>query len=197
MIDGVKALGLPLFISDSNSDDGTLDAARGAGVPVFQREGQGKGFGVQTAVRAAEQLGHDVVVLIDCDCSYPVQDIPAVLAKMEEVQADMVVGCRPFANICLSHRLVNVFHTGAINLLYGSAYHDINSGLRALRIGRFRGILKAPGFDIEAEMSCLAAKYKMKVAEVPCGYEKRVGESKIRAWDTFVILGRILRERLP
>ena len=196
MIDAVKALSLPLFISDQASDDGTQEAAAKAGVRVFQRDGQGKGHGVQTAVKAAESLGHDVLVLIDCDCSYPVEDIPKVLAEMERTGADMVVGCRPFGNIQFSHRLVNWLHTGSINLLYGASYHDINSGLRAMKVERFRGKLTAAGFDIEAQISSVAARGKMKTAEVPCGYVKRVGESKIRAWDTLVILKRILLERL-
>lgn len=195
MIDEVKALGLPLFISDQASDDGTQDVAAKNGVRVFQREGQGKGCGVQTAVKAAAELGHDVLVLIDCDHSYPTKHIPELLAKMRETDADMVVGCRDFADIVFSHRLVNRFHTGAINLLYGASYHDINSGLRAMKVDRFRGKLKSAGFDIEAEISCLAAREKMKTSEIPCGYVRRLGESKIRAWDTWVILKRILKSR--
>ena len=67
----------------------------------------------------------------------------------------------------------------------------------AIRVARFRGLLTGAGFDIEAQISCAAAREKMKVAELPCGYVKRVGESKIRAWDTWVILKRILGERTP
>lgn len=195
MIDEVRALGLPLFLSDQASDDGTQDVARRNGVPVFQRDGQGKGCGVQTAVRKAAELGHDVLVLIDCDHSYPAKDIPPLLAKMEQSGADMAVGCRPFAHISWSHRLVNRLHTLAINLLYGASYRDINSGLRAIRVDRFGGKLTAAGFDIEAQISCVAARERMKVVQMPCGYEKRLGESKIRAWDTFVILRRIAAER--
>ena len=195
MIDEVKALGLPLFISDQASDDGTQEAAAKNGIRVFQREGQGKGCGVQTAVKAAAGLGHDVLVLIDCDHSYPTKHIPELLKKMEETGADMVVGCRPFANVVFSHRLVNRLHTGSINRLYGSSYHDINSGLRAVRVDRFEGLLTAEGFDIEAQISCVAARERMKVDEVPCGYVRRLGESKIRAWDTWIILQRIWRER--
>ena len=195
MVDEVKALGLPLFISDQASDDGTQEAAAKAGVRVFQRTGQGKGCGVQTALKAARELGHDVLVLIDCDHSYPTKHIPELLAKMRETGADMVVGCRPFDTIQWSHRLVNHLHTGSINLLYKAAYHDINSGLRVLRVERFEGLLTAEGFDIEAQISCAAARGKMKVAEIPCGYVRRLGDSKIRAWDTWVILKRIWRER--
>ena len=195
MIDEVKALGLPLFISDQASDDGTQEVAARNGVRVFQRTGQGKGCGVQTALKAAAELGHDILVLIDCDHSYPTKHIPEVLDKIRGTGADMVVGCRPFANVVFSHRLVNHLHTGSINLLYGADYHDINSGLRAIRVDRFAGKLTAPGFDIEAQISCVAAREKMVVAEVPCGYERRLGESKIRAWDTWVILKRIWSER--
>ena len=36
MIDKIRALELPLFISDANSTDGTLDIAQQKGVEVFQ-----------------------------------------------------------------------------------------------------------------------------------------------------------------
>ncbi len=195
MIDEVKALGLPLFISDQASDDGTLAVAAKNSVRVFQRTGQGKGCGVQTALKAARELGHDVLVLIDCDHSYPTKHIPEVLSKMTSSGADMVVGCRPFENVVFSHRLVNRLHTGSINRLYGASYHDINSGLRAIRVDAFAGLLTAEGFDIEAQISCIAAREGMRIEEIPCGYIRRLGESKIRAWDTWVILKRIWRER--
>ncbi|MFQ6111100.1 MAG: glycosyltransferase family 2 protein [Nitrospinota bacterium] len=194
MIEAVRALGLDLFISDENSTDGTLEIARRLGVPTHQRNGSGKGKGVQKALEVAEREGYEVMVLIDCDHSYPVDRIPELITYMSSY--DMAVGSRRMGDIPFSHRLVNILHTQAINFLFGGRLRDINSGLRALRVEKFAGRVTAAGFDVEAQLTCLALRQGLRVKEVPVEYRKRRGKSKIRAWDTWVILRRILLERL-
>lgn len=197
MIDQVKALKLPLFISDESSTDGTLEIAKKNNVPVYQRDGSGKGFGIRKAVQAARELGYDVLVTIDCDCTYPSGRIPELLAKVES-GAGMVIGVRDMRNIPPFHRLPNIAHTLAINLLYfrwfGNWLHDINSGMRAWRVNSLKQF-KSRAFDIEAEVTIRAIKAGLKIAEIPVAYEKRVGESKIRIKDGFSILWRIVKER--
>lgn len=197
MIGQIKALKLPLFISDENSTDGTIAIAERNKVRVFQRDGSGKGFGMRKAVEVARKLGYDVLVTIDCDCTYPSERIPDLLKKIDE-GAGMVIGVRSMRNIRKRHRLPNLAHTWAINILFfrlfGNRLHDINSGMRAFRLDRIRPF-RSKGFDIEAEITIRAIKDGLKVAEIPVSYEKRVGESKIRIKDGFTILWRIVKER--
>ena len=94
MIERIRSLGYDLILSDERSDDGTVAIAEGLGVTVHQRDGSGKGFGVRKALEVAAAGGYDVLVLIDCDLTYPVERIPDLLAQMQT--ADMVVGCRDF-----------------------------------------------------------------------------------------------------
>ncbi|MBI2140846.1 glycosyltransferase [Candidatus Woesearchaeota archaeon] len=199
MIDSIKKLRLPLFISDENSTDGTQEIARKNHVRVFQRDGKGKGYGMRKAVEVARQLGYDVLVTIDCDCTYPAGKITDLL-KAIEGGADMVIAVRNMKNIRPLHRLPNKIHTLAINILFFRFFgrrnwlHDINSGMRAFRLGRIRPF-RSKGFDIEAEITVRAIKDGLKIAEIPVEYEKRVGESKIRIKDGFTILMRIIKER--
>ncbi len=197
MINSIRALKLPLFISDENSTDGTIAIAEKNGIRVFQRDGSGKGFGMRKAVEVAKSLGYDVLVAIDCDCTYPSEQIPALLEKIAE-GSSMVIGVRSMNNIPPLHRLPNMVHTWAINLLYfrwfGNRLHDINSGMRAFSLGRIMPF-RSKGFDIEAEITIRAIKDGLKISEVPVRYEKRVGESKIRIRDGFRILWRIVKER--
>ncbi|MBI2549701.1 glycosyltransferase [Candidatus Woesearchaeota archaeon] len=198
MIDSIKKLKLPLFISDENSTDGTIAIAEKNKVPVYQRDGKGKGYGMQKAVEVAKQLGYDVLATIDCDCTYPAEKIPELLAKIDD-GAGMVIGVRNVKNIRKRHRLPNLVHTWAINILFfrfgsGKWLHDINSGMRAFRLGKIRPF-KSKGFDIEAEITTRAIKDGLNIKEVPVEYEKRVGESKIRIKDGFLILMRIVKER--
>ncbi|MBI4439853.1 glycosyltransferase [Candidatus Woesearchaeota archaeon] len=192
MISSVKKLGYGLFIADSNSTDGTQEIARKNRVDVYQRDGIGKGYGIRKAVEVASSKGYDVLVLLDCDKTYPPEEIPRMLKFFPEY--DVVFGVRDMKDISFSHRLANIFHTQLINLLYGGHLHDINTGMRAFKVAKYKG-LTAKGFDIEAQMSLLALKRKMKVKEIPVRYLKRAGESKIKMSDGFFIAWRIIRDR--
>jgi len=194
MVQAIRSLGLEVFLVDERSTDQTAAIAAEHGVPVFQRDGHGKGWGVRKAVEVAAARGDDVLVLIDCDCSYDPADIPRVLEAMEHHAT--VIGRRPMCEISWPHRLVNYLHTGTVNMLFGARLHDINSGLRALRVRAYAQGLTAEGFDIEAQLTTSALRRGLSVAEAPVHYHKRVGRSKIRAWDTVNILRRIFTEWL-
>ncbi|HLC65149.1 MAG TPA: glycosyltransferase family 2 protein [Candidatus Nanoarchaeia archaeon] len=193
MIDSIKRLGYDLFIADSNSTDGTQEIARKNKVEVYQRDGVGKGYGIRKAVEVASSKGYDVLVLLDCDKTYPPEEIPGMLEFFPEY--DVVLGVRDMKEISFTHRLANIFHTQMINLFYGGHLHDINTGMRAFKVEKYKGLLTAKGFDIEAQMSLLALKKKMKIKEIPVRYLKRAGESKIRVSDGFLIAWRIIRDR--
>jgi len=193
MIDRIKRLGLDVGLCDQSSTDGTIERAREKNIPVYPREGFGKGWGVRKALEIARDKGYDVLVMIDCDCTYLPEDIPELLKFAGDY--DMVVGKRDMKDIVFSHRFVNMVHTGMINLLFGARLCDINSGVRTLKVNKFAGILTSKGFDIEAEISAKAAKGKFRIKEVPVSYKKRIGDSKIRAFDTLVIIKRILQEK--
>lgn len=193
MISRIKKLGYDLFVSDEKSADGTIEIAKKNKIPVYQRDGSGKGFGVRKAVEVARKKGYDALVLLDCDCSYPPEYIPELLKYMPKY--DMVVGKRAMGNIPFLHRLPNIMHTMAVNILYFANLNDINSGMRAFKLDKIRN-LDAAGFDIEAEITAKALKNRLKIKEIPIKYQKRAGVSKIRVKDGFVILWRIIKERL-
>jgi len=193
MITRIKKLDYDLIVVDENSDDGTIEIARKNRVPVYQREGAGKGYGTLKALEIVNDKRYDVMVIIDCDCTYPPEYIPKIIGFMDRY--DMVVGIRGMENIPYLHRLPNIFHTQLINFLYFSSLKDINSGLRAIRVRKFMNKLDAKGFDTEAQMTIIALKNKMRIKEIPVKYKKRKGDSKIRIKDGFVIAWRIIRDR--
>ena len=193
MIDEIKKFNLPLIIVDEHSTDKSIEIAKSKNIEVYQREGTGKGAGVISAVNIAYKKEYDIMILIDCDATYPPKYIPQLLELMDE--NDMVIGMRQMNSIKFLHRLPNLIHTQAINLLFNSKLHDINSGLRAIRVKKFYALLNAQGFDIEAQITIKAIKHRLKIREIPIEYDKRLGSSKIRIKDGFVILARIFKER--
>jgi len=192
MIDSIKKLGYDLVISDSHSTDGTIEIAKKNKVPIYQRDGLGKGFGIKKALQIAKEKGYDILVLIDCDKTYPTEYIPIMVKYLQKY--DMVVGARSLNEIKPFHRLPNKIHTLAINILFGGNLKDINSGLRAFKVNKFKNF-RSKGFDIEAEITTKALKNKLKIKEIPIEYQKRVGHSKIKVKDGALILWRIIKER--
>ena len=194
MIREIRKIGIDdIFVVDEQSIDRTSELANEEGVPVYQRDGLGKGYGVKKAIEIANSQGCDILVLPDCDCTYPPREIPRLLKHFPKY--DMVVGKRNFKQIAFLHRIVNYVHTWAVNLLYKVRLGDINSGMRAVKVSKFRNLLEGCGFDIEAQMTVRALKKGLKIKEVPIDYERRRGESKIRVYDAFVILNRIIKEK--
>lgn len=191
MIDKIKPLGHFTFISDEKSTDGTIEIAKKNNISLYQRDGSGKGYGIIKALEVAKKKKYDILVLIDCDRTYPAEDIPNLLKFFPEY--DMVVGRRNMSNIRFLHRLPNMIHTQLINLLYNSKLDDINSGLRAFKVNRLN--IDARGFDIEAQITIRALKNRLKIKEIPVDYKQRRSGSKIKIKDGFLILKRIVKER--
>jgi|TARA_B100001971_G_C18254668_1_gene581026 glycosyltransferase involved in cell wall biosynthesis len=192
MVNKIRNLKLPLFVVDEHSTDKTLSIAKKLKVEVYQRDGSGKGYGVRKAIEIALKKGYDIIILIDCDRTYPSEYIPTLLKYFPKY--DMVVGARGMGHVRPLHRLPNIVHTESINLLYGANLKDINSGLRAFKVNKLKG-LDAGGFDIEAQITTKALKRRLRIKELPIEYKKRTGESKIRIKDGFDILSRIFIER--
>lgn len=193
MIKEIRKIKVPVFVSDENSNDGTKQIAKKLKVPVYQRDCSGKGCGVQKAIQVAIKQDYDILIFIDCDCTYPVDAIPKMIKMMDSY--DMVVGARDFKNVPSINKIGNIVHTWAINILYFTYLKDINSGLRAMNVKKFKGLISAQKFDVEAQITVQALKNGMKVKEIPIKYEKRVGESKLRVRDGISILWRIIAER--
>ena len=195
MIDAIKKLNVPLFIVDSHSNDGTLNIATQKGVEVFQRDeyGSGYGCGVRKAIDVAYEKGYERLVILDCDTTYPPEIIPEIAKHLAD--HDHVIGYRDFTDIEFWHRLANIIHTTAVNLLYNSHIKDINSGMRGLKVSKFYKKLTAVHMEMVAQMTCVALRNNMKIKQVPIKYGARRGESKIGIIDGWHILWEIIKQR--
>ncbi|OGQ48560.1 MAG: hypothetical protein A3H42_06910 [Deltaproteobacteria bacterium RIFCSPLOWO2_02_FULL_46_8] len=192
MIDQIREVGFDLFVVDEHSKDKTLEIAEKNRVPVYQRDGSGKGWGVRKAVEVAKKMGYDNLALIDCDCTYPPKYIPELLKYLPEY--DMAIGKRAISDIPRLNRLPNKFFNFLINMLFLSSLKDVNSGLRVIKLDQIPD-LDAEKFDIEAQITIRALKKGLRIKEIPIEYLERKGKPKVRVKDGLVILFRIIRER--
>jgi len=187
MIQQIRRTGYNLIVVDGYSSDNTREIAESEGIPVYSRAGRGKGYGVQKAIEIAASLKYEWIIFIDCDLTYKPEDIRTLTQHMDK--HDMVVGIRDFARINFSRRLVNIFFTKVVNLLFKGNLQDVHSGLRALRIIKFKDYLDAPGFEIETQISIVALKHKLKIKQVLIAFSER---SRSKAGPLAAIPGIIL-----
>ena len=163
-----------IYVYDNNSQDRTVTVAAAAGAIVRRERIQGKGAVVR---RMFADIDADVYVMADGDATYDAAAAPALVARLVEEQADMIVGSRVHEAAEAyrrGHRFGNALLTGMLARLFGRSFTDILSGYRVFsrRFVKSFPSLSA-GFEIETEISVHALELRMPVAEVETRYFAR------------------------
>jgi hypothetical protein len=169
-----------IIIVDDGSEDATAEKAIEAGARVLRKpENRGYGAAIKTGILAAE---HDTIVIIDADGTYPAEQIPNLVRKLQTT--DMVVGARTGDHVQISWvRRPAKWLLGLLaNRVSGQSIPDLNSGLRAFRrdcVTQYFSILSNKfSFTTTVTLALLADDYR--VVYHPINYFQRVGKSKIR-----------------
>lgn len=89
-----------LVIDDGSSDQTTVIAKEhGVDHMVRHTRNQGLARAFMSGLNACLEKGADIIVNTDADNQYNASDIPALIAPILEVQADIVIGERPIQSI--------------------------------------------------------------------------------------------------
>ncbi len=195
MIRRIVDIGYKVIVVDNNSTDDTIEKATEMGVLVFQRDDfcDGYGCGIQKAMMLAEEMNYEYLGFIDCDMSYPPEDFDKFLGYLPEY--DMVIGARPMKLVQFWRHLGNLCHIYLASIVFNKQILDINSGMRFVRVSKFRKHMDATHMGMVAQMTCFAILNQLKYIEVPIGYGERKGKSTVVLWDAVVIAYKIVRER--
>jgi glycosyltransferase involved in cell wall biosynthesis len=171
-----------VIVVDSNSTDGTQDAARKMGAQVIQEPRRGYGCACLTGLANAQNP--DVVVFLDGDYSDRPSELPLLLAPILEGRADITLGSRlgsksnPGA-LPWHQAFGNRLAAGLIRLLYGVKLSD-RGPFRAARAEVLNALaLKEATYGWAVEMILNGAIAGYGVVEVPVSYYPRIGKSKI------------------
>jgi glycosyltransferase involved in cell wall biosynthesis len=188
-IGGIKSL--EIIVVDDGSTDRTGEIARTLPVTLIQHDAN-LGYG-QSLKDGLRQAKHEYVLIADADGTYPLEDIPRLLASAPEYA--MVVGARTGAvvQVPLLRRPGKWIITRLAEYLSNRKIPDLNSGFRIFRKDvAMRFIQLYPdGFSFTTTLTLAMLTNHYKVLFVPINYHKRVGKSSIkplRDFTNFTIL---------
>lgn len=180
MLDVLRAAGYhELIVVDDGSRDSTGQVAAAHGARVVRHPYNiGNGAAVKSGIRAATG---DIIVLMDADGQHPPQDIPRLLAHMDDY--DMVVGARTGGSQANFQRDVanRVFNTYA-SYVVGRPIPDLTSGFRVVRasiLKRFVYLLPN-GYSYPSTITISMFRSGYRVRYEPIVAPPRVGVSKVR-----------------
>lgn len=182
-----------ILVVDDNSPDATADLVRkaakdDAGIYLLARPGKG---GLGAAYRAGFAWGldhgYEVLVEMDADGSHQPEQLPRLLAAIED--ADLVIGSRwvpggEVVNWPLSRKILSLGGNLYTRICLGISVRDATAGYRAFRSDAVKRINmlsgSSQGYVFQVDNTFRAAKAGLRIVEVPIEFIERVsGVSKM------------------
>lgn len=169
-----------ILVVNDGSDDETGPLAEQSGATVVTHPvSLGNGAAIKSGARAASG---DVLVMMDGDGQHKAEDIPSLLAKLDEGY-DMAIGARDSGSHAGVGRLAaNGLYNVFASLISGHRIPDLTSGFRAVRAGLFKRFLYLlpNGFSYPTTITMAFLRSGYPVTFVSIKALGRTGKSHIR-----------------
>lgn len=189
-----------IIIVDDGSDDGTgeiLDRLAADGSMRVVRHSVNRGYGA--ALKSGIEAGRfEFVGITDADGTYPNDVFPALMQRLRDEGADMIVGARTGRDvrIPLVRKPAKFVLNRLANYLAGCRIPDLNSGMRIMKKAALRPFMPIlpDGFSFTTTITLAMLTNRHDVRYESIRYASRRGRSKIRPFhDTLSFLQLIIR----
>ncbi len=174
-----------VVVVDNGSTDKTAEVALKAGAVVLRAPQKGYGNACLTGINYYNStFPVDIIVFIDGDYSDFPEQIPALVQPILEDQCDLVIGSRALGkrekgSMTFPQRFGNGLATTLIRWIYKEQFTDLGP-FRAIKLSKLNDLgMRDLNYGWTVEMQLKAAKKKLKCAEIPANYRKRIGKSKV------------------
>ena len=168
-----------IIVVNDGSNDNTLEVCNQYNITVVSHPySMGNGAAIKTGARTAHG---EILIFMDADGQHDPNDIPKLLAKIEE-GFELVVGARQSdTHASLIRRAGNEIYNRFASIMTGQQILDLTSGFRATRARHFKKFLYLlpNGFSYPTTSTMAFFRSGLPVAYVPIKAEKRIGKSKI------------------
>lgn len=185
----LDATGIPgeVLVIDNGSLDRSAEVASEAGARVINEPRRGYGRALRTGIKEARGT---IIVMADADWTYDMKQIPRLLEPVLGGEADIAIGSRLDSADRLTMPLLHKYlGTPVLTALIRRAgnYRDLRdsqSGFRCFRKDSIEALsLRSDGMEFASEMLIKGSLRSLRVVDVPTGYRKRIGTSKLNTLD--------------
>jgi len=190
--------GIAAYVIDDGSVDDTASIAASAGAVVLKHErNKGKGASLREGFKHILKKDFDAVIIMDGDAQHRPGDIDDFLKRMEQANADMVIGNRmnDTSSMPIIRIWTNRFMSWLISLVCGQRVPDSQCGFRLIKKKVLERVeLRSSNYEIESEMIIGAARAGFKIESVPIKTVYQNEASRINPFaDTIRFLAFIVR----
>lgn len=169
-----------LIVVDDGSTDNSIEICKAANAVIVSHPySMGNGGAIKAGARSAKG---ELLVFMDADGQHQPEDIPRLLAKLNEGY-DMAVGARSRKSQASLHRATaNGFYNRLASWMVNQKIADLTSGFRAVKASKFRKFLYLlpNGFSYPTTITMSFFRAGYAVSYVPIEAQQRSGNSHMR-----------------
>jgi glycosyltransferase involved in cell wall biosynthesis len=174
-----------IVLVDSSDDETPIIAASYGAKVIRQYPPQGYG---PAMMRLLKECNKEVIITLDCDNTYPVEEIPHLAQLILEGGYDIVDASRlnqkPQAMPWLNY-IANRGFAIIASWLFKYRFLDLHSGMRAYRKSMLEQLsFEGQGAALPVELLIKPLLFGYKLGIHPISYQERLGDSKMQPWET-------------